>query len=368
MTEPAENNKHTALSSTDGKDWTDIHGQAVNAEGVEGRVTRVVIGELGKDKDIKNGAELLQEALSYHNQTITHLHLWNIKNLEYLPTLPPDLQCLDLRGCAALEELPDLPESLKTLDLEGCDALKKLPAGDTQKLCFLHLDGCTGLKPSAINSKLGACPQLEELTLSGCTQLRELANLEDLAGQDDPPLRKLVLKGCANLQILPDLSTFGRLNHLNLNGCAALKELPKLPILEDPDLPRKYFEPVRGLRYLVTQGCKSLREYRGLDLRPVHLSDHEDDNIIDTLRALHFLGQPPAKLLSSKLLLLGSGRVGKTTLAKALQWADFDEAERTTADGQKLNPCRGSSSTDDIEALALENRVCVAVRCRNPKG
>ncbi|MDX2299526.1 MAG: hypothetical protein NW204_07365, partial [Xanthomonadaceae bacterium] len=330
-----------ALSSLDGQQWHD----AEDKPGAQDIVTRVVIGTLDANEPITITDALWQQVLA-HWPTITHLHLWSIEGLNALPELPAKLECLDLRHCQQLESLTALPDTLETLDLADCTALKQLPAGNTPALRFLHLDGCTGLRASAINTKVGACPKLEELTLAGCTQLHEL---EEPARGDDPPLRKLVLKDCANLHTLPDLSSFGRLNHLNLNGCAALTALPPLPILEDPDPPRAWHEPVRGLRYLVTQGCEKLCEYRGLDLRPVHLSADADDNVIDTLRALHWLGQPPAELLSSKLLLLGSGRVGKTTLAKALQWADLDAQARKSARGLAPDPCKGSASTHGIQ-------------------
>lgn len=329
------------LSSLDGQQWHD----AEDKPGAQDIVTRVVIGTLDAKEPITITDGLWQQVLA-HWPTITHLHLWSIAGLNALPALPAKLECLDIRHCRQIESLPALPDTLATLDLAGCTALKQPPSGATPSLRFLHLDGCTGLRASAINTKIGACPMLEELTLAGCTQLHEL---EEPASSDAPPLRKLVLKDCAKLHTLPDLSAFGRLNHLNLNGCAALAALPPLPILEDPDPPRAWHEPVRGLRYLVTQGCEKLREYRGLDLRPVHLSADADDNVIDTLRALHWLGQPPAELLSSKLLLLGSGRVGKTTLAKALQWADLDGEARKSERGQALDPRKGSASTHGIQ-------------------
>ena len=346
MTERATAENAVSLSSLDGKEWTRINGEPDDAANVEGTVTRVVIGELGGAKEVKHGAELLQEALDHHGKSITHLHLWNLKKLDRLENLPLNLKCLDLRGCSALSLIPDLPETLESLDLDGCENLKDLSDSKAPELQYLHLGDCKKLTSATINKRIGASPRLKELTLSNCTQLYDLA---ELAQVRSPLLRKVVLKGCEKLGDLPDLSVFERLNHLNFNGCSSLEELPKLPILEDSDPPRSYNEPILGLRYLVAHGCDSLREYQGLDLRPVHLSDHDDDNIIDTLRVLEHLGQRPETLLSSKLLLLGSGRVGKTTLAKALQWADLDEDERETEDGKKLNPCLGSPSTHGIQ-------------------
>jgi len=354
MTEIAEKKNRIALSSENGKAWTDINGGVVSAEDVEGIVTRVIIGELGKAEEIEHDVELLNEVLSIHQQTITHLHLWNLKKLKSLEMLPSELECLDLRGCTALTELPELPTTLETLDLEGCESLKSLPDDSLKNLRHLHLDGCTSLDADIVNARIRKSPALRELTLSGLTKLDGLTGLNG-PGDVSKDLRKLVLNDCSALRSLPNLEAFELLNHLNLNGCKKLEALPELSVLPDPDLPRRYDEPVQGLRYLVTHNCPNLRQYRDLDVREVHLSRDDDDNIIDTVRAFRYLGDESAELISSKLLLLGSGRVGKTTLAKALQWADLPEEERETDNGRALNPCKRSLSTHGIQFWPWES-------------
>ena len=50
---------------------------------------------------------------------LTHLYLWGIEGLTELTNLPPELECLDFRGCVNLTKLK-IGAKLKTLDLGDC--------------------------------------------------------------------------------------------------------------------------------------------------------------------------------------------------------------------------------------------------------
>ena len=319
----------TVLFSPDGQQWRTFES------GSDGPLSKVVIGSLeGAPAAL---APALRTYIEARWSTITHLHIWNISGLTVLPALPERLQCLDLRRCGELTTIPPLPDTVETLDLGQCAGLEALPGMSARTLRWLHLDGCTGVPSYVINTLIAGCTDLEELTLADCEQLVSLEALRT----SRPFLRKLVLSGCTSLTALPDLVVHPLLSHINLNGCSALARLPDVPVSPTP-------AARDGLQYLVVHTCDALREYRGLDLRTVHRSIDADDNIVDTIRAFRYLGEPPVQLLCSKLLLLGSGRVGKTTLAKALRWASLSSAERDTDTGRALDPVQGSTSTEGI--------------------
>jgi len=330
-----------ALSSLDGALWHDAQGESIERDRIQGCVTRVVIGELKAETPITM-SDAIRQQLREHWPTITHLHLWSLDALTALPDLPPKLKCLDLRHCNKIESLPELPETLETLDLEGCTALKKLPAGRTPEMRYLHLDRCTLPAAGEINKMIGACSKLKELTLSGCTQLENLSGLAKLAANEDAPLRKLVLKGCSSLASLPSLDGLRKLQHLNLNGCSALSILPSIP---------------DALQYLILSGCDQLVEFdgQGIDVRDRGEREDGDENKDDgenVARWFHVRRKYGGELAFSaraKLLLLGDGRAGKTTLAKRLIWNSLSEEAQRAPENSKMRPVEGEWFTHKIQ-------------------
>jgi hypothetical protein len=97
---------------------------------------------------------------------LTHLYLWGIKGLRTLPPLPPQLECLDVRGCQELGTLPELPASLRTLDVGQCVGLRQLPSNGLPALRRLYLDGSTSLRNFA--PCVPILDSLVHLELSGC--------------------------------------------------------------------------------------------------------------------------------------------------------------------------------------------------------
>lgn len=347
MTEIAEKKKRIALSSEDGKVWTDINGEEVNAEKIDGVVTCVVIGKLGKDEQIEHGLELLQQALSLHGPTITHLHLWNLKNLKKLETLPPRLQCLDLRGCAELTKLPELPTTLETLDLEGCQQLERLPGGDTPDLRYLHLDGCKKLPAKEVSQRTADCTELRELTLSNCVQLSRLKR-RSLASHHQ--LWKLVLAGCTNLKKLPNLAKLRSLQHLDLTGCENLPELPDIP---------------DHLQYLIVFGCDQLSEFLGQGIGEIDRGTSNKENVADWFHFRKRFGEVTEIEPRAKLLLLGDGRAGKTSLAKALNRAALGPQVTAGEEYRHLQHDPDESPTHSIKFFSWKTPFSLPANARN---
>jgi len=236
---------------------------------------------------------------------LTHLYLWQIRGLEALPALPPKLECLDVRGCAELTALPELPVTLEVLDLGGCTGLKKLPSAPP-KLQRLFFEGCTGLRDLGIRTFLEALADAPLVEVDG--------SRSPLTTLDEMPrgaLRKLVLTGCDRLSSVEGIETFSALEHLNLSGCTSLASLPNLP-------PR--------LRYLVLHGAEKLETFMGQSVGPYDLGA-EKQNVAAAFHTRRKFGHELAVMPHAKVLLMGDGRVGKSTLAKRLQWEETKAPE-----------------------------------------
>ena len=108
-------------------------------------------------------------------------------------------------------------------------------------------------------------PNLEELTLQGCTKLSTIhPSLGDLKH-----LTWLYLRDCKCLKSLPDKISWESLRMFNLSGCSKLKKFPEIvgniPRLVQlrlggtaiEDLPLS-MEQVTGLTYLELNNCKNL--------------------------------------------------------------------------------------------------------------
>ncbi|MCC5024826.1 MAG: hypothetical protein J6386_19440 [Candidatus Synoicihabitans palmerolidicus] len=158
----------------------------------------------------------------------------------------------------------------------------------------LHIDACGAIEADDFNVFLKRCTALEEFSASGCDQFLSFSFLAQDTAPSSPPegddawhpqfperrLRKVVLNDCAQLTTLLDLSDYPWLHHLNVNGCAALKHLPALPVGETAE------GFATGIRTLFTFQYNSMRDYLGFDVRAVNLSQRVDDNEADGFRAM----------------------------------------------------------------------------------
>ncbi|KAK9914147.1 hypothetical protein M0R45_037941 [Rubus argutus] len=153
------------------------------------------------------------------------------------------LVTLNLKGCKELKILPNCisMESLKTLHLSGCQNLDKFPeiSEVMKKLTWLSLSE-TAIKelPSSINNLTG----LVTLNLKGCKELKILPNCISMES-----LEQLDLSGCSNLAEFPEISeVMGKLTNLYLDE-TAIKELPSS------------INNLTGLVRLYLKGCRELK-------------------------------------------------------------------------------------------------------------
>jgi GTPase SAR1 family protein len=109
-----------------------------------------------------------------------------------------------------------------------------------------------------------------------------------------------------------------------------------------------------------------MRTFRGLDIRRVHRGEStaaigesaaagEKVNVAGQFRTLSTLADDLTELRMAKVLFLGSGRCGKTTVSKALRWSRYSDEERARLAETEANPCPlgGQRSTANIRLDTL---------------
>jgi len=234
---------------------------------------------------------------------------WSDDALDEVASLPRGLKLLDLRHARRLSSLPALPESLETLDLTGCSALATLPCTTRlRRLRYLYLGGCAGLSKDALETFLRDCVDwavLRELELFRSSALEVLELPRGMVG-----LRHLDVSGCTALKELRGLEHAAGLEHLNAEGCPELRHLGKLPITR--------------LQFLGLHGCTTLRQYLCHDLNERHRGLESGENVAGIFRLLTKLHcEAPVDFPRCKVVFLGNGGGGKSTLAKALYWDDL---------------------------------------------
>jgi len=262
---------------------------------------------------------------------LTHLYLWNIQNLSALPKLPPNLECLDVRGCPDLASLPELPATLETLDVGDCTVLATLPVRAPSKLKYFYFNNCTALEAHWLvvfleSLKTSSAP-IEEIDGSESPELTSLAKFPLTH------LRKLVLKNCVKLADITAIALAKDLEHLNLAGCQSLTKLPALP---------------DSIRYLELKGADHLADYLGQGISGFDLGG-ADPNVARRFQSRKKYGGQLALMPNAKLLFLGDGRVGKTTLSKRLRWEEMDEATRKSPAGKAAEPVPDERYTHRIQ-------------------
>jgi GTPase SAR1 family protein len=197
---------------------------------------------------------------------------------------------------------------------------------------------------------------LREFDASKCPALTSLENIPR-------SVEKLVLKDCTQLDSCEGLGEFKRLRHLNLAGCSKLRELPDLPAT---------------VQFLTLKGADSLNYFMKQKISQVDRENEE--NVAPLFHSRKKFGDKIEAAAYAKLLFLGDGRVGKSTLAKRLQYQELEDEERMGPRGKELNPSSTEPPTHGIRfwnwktklALSAEaaenvNTVCesrkIATRC-----
>ena len=297
----------------DGKDWPEESDHSV---------VKLVLGTPrgdGVELPIKamKGFDLLIEVFP----NLTHLYLWNLKNLKVLDGLPKGLKCLDVRGCDDLSELGNLPETLEELILWDCPKLELTGrCSDTlfASLRDLSLKRNSELHESWISVVLREAPLIRLLEISHCENLKYLGetwpegvvdlrlngnpNLRVLLAEWPPSLRRLELQGSkvSSLSPLPESA-----NYLDFRGMTELKVLPAVN---------------HRPRTLMIHGS-------GLELRDELFGGKDFNSARYVWAHLEKERVPDHEV---KVILLGNGRCGKSSLARKLVKGDFDSGELST--------------------------------------
>jgi hypothetical protein len=307
------------------------------------RVTKIVIGKPPIDEEKSPISVSMPENLAELYKNLTHLHLWQIENLTELPKLPEKLEWLDLRGCSGLTKLPTLPALITDLDFGGCESLGELPS-PTPALQRLYLNDCLSLPNDELTAfwrdlrKLSPPPKLIEFDASRCQAIASLKGVPKT-------VEKLVLQGCEHLEQVTGLEDFSRLRHLNLADCVRLKSisgLPERPTERGPSL------PFRGLQYVQLTNCENLTHFMNQTIGPYDRGTDEQPNVAEKLYSRRKFGDKLAVSAHAKLLLLGDGRVGKTTLSKRLMWDSLTESQRNSGNYEHLRPRKKEDFTHKI--------------------
>ena len=215
---------------------------------------------------------------------------------------------LDLSGCSSLSDVSVLSDlkSLTNLNLSRCNSLSDVSVlSDLKSLTDLNLSRCYSLSDVSVLSDLKS---LTDLNLSYCNSLSDVSVLSDLKSLTD-----LDLSDCSSLSDVSVLSDLKSLTALFMANC------PKID-----DIPQSIFWS-KILHFLTLYGC-SLK-----GIPPELLGDYSYYNCLESVRShLRDLeaGQYQEKEL--KLIVLGNGRVGKTSITKRLFHNTFDPDEDST--------------------------------------
>lgn len=300
----------------------------------------------------------------------------SLSDLRWVSNLD-SLECLDLAGCESLKDLNGLEglRHLRELDLSHCRALADISRiASLRDLAKLDVDGCTALMGMDV---LGHLSGLRELHMRGSDAILDLGVLGGMAA-----LKLLDLSWCRSLLNLSELKALRSLRSLNLGQCPAAVEFSWLGHLTELNLldltasrltKAHYLSELRSLRVLNLSRCAdlrdvsalvTLRELESLDLsgcrsgleikslrasfghlRKLYLAggrfadlpqelcgERRGENVRDAVAA-YFLAlqeQSAMALSAAKVLLVGNGRAGKTTLARRLQKWPLARDEKST--------------------------------------
>jgi len=296
-------------------------------------VTKIVLGNSPTDDDAKAiTIRELPHDLAKRFPALSHLYLWTIEALERLPELPPSLRVLDVRGCSDLLEITELPDELETLDIGYCTKLAKLPHQTPKHLQRFFFDACQSLSTRILENMLDSLNEQDApiVEIQG-TNTPAVVSLREFPSAG---LKKLVLRGCEQLSDATNIAEFKQLDHLDLQDCTKLVSLPDIP---------------QSLRYLALHGAEKLTTFMGQSIGPYDRGTKEKQNVAPLFHTRRKFGGELTIMPHAKLLLMGDGRVGKTTLSKRLQWEELSDAAKQDSANQHLEPSHGELFTHKVQ-------------------
>ncbi len=302
-----------------------------------GDVRKVVIGP--GPRDASKPLELTEAQASELLRNLgrmtglTHLYLWNIHGLTTTPSLPSGLKCLDIRGCKDLHGIRNIPQTVETVVVEGCPGIRKWPEAESMgalgQLRELRIeDTMRALEDTWFAQVLGSCDKLETLDLGGSVGLTRIDAWP-------PELRRVILNRCRGLENLPE-SWPKKLYRAEI----AETSVHQLPTLT-PEIDYLNVAGARNLRELGEEwhnpsvGGKWPRTLylHGSGILAPPASEHgesDTDNVTEATRAyfedIVLVGS--AEVRRCKVLMLGNGSAGKTSLSLVLQGEDVKKAKK----------------------------------------
>ncbi|MEM7600329.1 MAG: SUMF1/EgtB/PvdO family nonheme iron enzyme, partial [Verrucomicrobiota bacterium] len=328
-------------------------------------VTRIVLGELkpGETIALASWKEPLADGrLQATFPNLKCLHLWGV-DLETLAGLPDDLIDLDVQDCPQFSTLKHLPTSnLEVLVLRECSALAELPEIDSlPKLEEFELNGGQAIPGEWIHEVMDlATGALWKVDLSRCVLLTKISvlkkgiedfranqcpHLSGLPAKSPPQLRRLELANTPIRRLLPWVDS---LDYINLTGTSQLDMLwDNGNDIGEESFPRTLFLYGSGIR-------KPPAILHGVS---------REENVATAYR--NYLLQTrlvgTGSIRRCKLLFLGNGQSGKTSLALSLEPEEKDDvrsaAERAREKGsthgirlarRRISPADGADFGEDI--------------------
>ncbi len=291
---------------------------------------------------------------------LLRLHLNGVTELTSI-IVPAGLLTLDIRDCSELVSLSSFPESLQTIVVQGVSDQFRIPDDDgatvsRSSLRELSIAGCRGLQSEAIHQLLARCPALTHLDLSDTQidgvlksvpesvshlRLNSCRQLRRWSGHFPPNLHRLELRGADQVTLLPEFCD--QLEYVDLRETTKLKTLPMLQTRVDN---RSRQRPHVRTLYMFGSGLPVDRELLGED---------EDTNVADRVYAdqqASLAGRVPD--CQVKVILLGNGRCGKSSLAKVLCGGQFDPNEESTHGVRLWETSLDFTPSDAIRAEHLE--------------
>jgi GTPase SAR1 family protein len=316
-------NSHKVLNSPDRiPNWQSF------ANGAGTDIQRIVIGDL-------EGWSLswveLSGGWSSLFPNLKHLHLWKLSGLTELNSLPEGLETLEVLKCGDLQTV-SLPSDLQILDLEDCPGLRSLSATTLEQLEILSLRSCGGIDAKNLSQFLDSLANNQKLRSFDGSQLNGLTSLQQLPAT----VERLYLEKCGSLKEELDLARFPSLSYIHLAGSDKVPAIRTFPA---------------NVQYANLQGCEKLSQFLGQPIGEV--DRQQDENAAPLLDLRRRFGAERKINPFAKLLLIGDGRVGKSTLACRLQNIALPT---TPTHGIEFWPWKTNFQLDKEEADKLTER------------